>query len=142
MKGDCSQGRQLLCLYQGSRGPGIQGTAASFPSHPAQFRGSLTGSAAKLGPTLVMLSNHLILCRPLLLLPSISPSIRVFSNELVLRIMWPKYCSFSSSICPSNEYSRLISFRIDWIECILPPNSHGEALSPSVLVVGSTAYGR
>ena len=63
---------------------------------------------------LVMPSNHLILCRPLLLLPSIFPSIRVFSNESVLRIRWPKYWSFSFSISPSNEYSGLISFRIDW----------------------------
>ena len=61
----------------------------------------------------VMPSNHLILCRPLLLLPSIFPSIRVFSNESVLHIRWPKYWSFSFSISPSNEYSRLISFRID-----------------------------
>ena len=61
----------------------------------------------------VMPSNHLILCRPLLLLPSIFPSIRVFSNESVLRIKWPKYWSFSFSISPSDEYSGLISFRID-----------------------------
>ena len=60
----------------------------------------------------VMPSNHLILCRPLLL-PSICPSIKVFSNESVLRIRWPKYWSFSFSICPSNEYSGLISLRID-----------------------------
>ena len=64
----------------------------------------------------VMPSNHLILCRPLLLLPSIFPSIRVFSNESVLRIRWPKYWSFSFSISPSNEYSGLISFRIDWFD--------------------------
>ena len=63
----------------------------------------------------VMPSNHLILCRPLLLLPSISPSIRVFSNESVLLIKWPKYWSFSFSISPSNEYSGLISFRMDWL---------------------------
>ena len=63
----------------------------------------------------VMQSNHLILCRPLLLLPSIFPSIRVFSNELVLHIWWPKYWSFSFSISPSNEYSGLISFRMDWL---------------------------
>ena len=60
----------------------------------------------------VMLTNHLILCHPLLL-PSIFPSIRVFSNKLVLPIRWPKYWSFSFSISPFNEYSRLISFRID-----------------------------
>ena len=62
---------------------------------------------------LVMPSNHLILCHPLLLLPSIFPSIRVFSNESVLHIRWPKYWNFSFSISPSNEYSGLISFRID-----------------------------
>ena len=63
-----------------------------------------------------MPSNHLILCRPLLLLPSIFPSIRVFSNESVLRIRWPKYWSFSFNICPFNEHSRLISFRMDWLD--------------------------
>ena len=60
-------------------------------------------------------SNHLILCRPLLLPPSIFPSIRVFSNELVLHIRWPKYWSFSFSISPSNEYLGLISLRVDWL---------------------------
>jgi len=64
----------------------------------------------------VMLSNRLILCHPLLLLPSIFPSIRVFSNESALRIRLPKYWSFSFSISPSNEYSGLISFRIDWFD--------------------------
>ena len=65
---------------------------------------------------LVMSSNHLILCHPLLLLPSIFPSIKVFSNELALRIRWPKYCSYSFSISTSNGYSRLISFRMDWCD--------------------------
>ena len=64
---------------------------------------------------LVMPSNHLILCHLLLLLPSVLPSIRVFSNEFVLCISWPKYWSFSFSISPSNEYSGLISFRMDWL---------------------------
>ena len=64
----------------------------------------------------VMPSIHLILCRPLLLLPSVFPSIRVFSNELVLCIRWPKYWSFSLNISPSNEYSGLSSFRIDWFD--------------------------
>ena len=66
----------------------------------------------------VMPSNHLILCHPLLLLPSIFPSIRVFSNDSVLRIRWPNYWSFSFSISPSNEYSGLISFRIDWLDLL------------------------
>ena len=67
---------------------------------------------------LVMPSNHLILCRPLFLLPSIFPSIRVFSSEPALRIRWPKYCSFSFSLSPFNEYSGLISFRIDWFDLL------------------------
>ena len=66
---------------------------------------------------LVMPSNHLILCHPLLP-PSIFPSISIFSNESVLRIRWPKYWSFSFSISPSNEYSRLISFRMDWLDLL------------------------
>ena len=66
----------------------------------------------------VMPSNHLILCHPLLLLPSVFPSIMVFSNESVLRIRWLKYWSFSFSISPSNEYSGLISFRIDWVDLL------------------------
>ena len=67
---------------------------------------------------LVMLPNPLILCHPLLLLPSIFPSTRVFFNELVLHIRWPKYWSFSFSISPSNEYSELISLRIDWFDLL------------------------
>ena len=65
---------------------------------------------------LVMPSSHLILCHPLLLLPSIPPSIRVFSNESTLLMSWPKYCSFSFSISPSSEYPGLISFRMDWLD--------------------------
>ena len=67
---------------------------------------------------LVMTSNHLILCHPLLLLPSIFPSIRVFSNESALCLRWPKYWSFSFSISPSNIYSWLISFRINWFDLL------------------------
>ena len=67
---------------------------------------------------LMIPSNHLILCRPLLLLPSIFPSIRVFSKESALHIRWPKYWSFSFSISPSNEYSGLISFRMDWLDLL------------------------
>ena len=67
---------------------------------------------------LVMPSNHLTLCRPLLLLPSIFPRIRVFSSKSVLPIRWPKYWSFSFSISPSNEYSGLVSFRMDWLDLL------------------------
>ena len=67
---------------------------------------------------LVMPFNHLILCHPLLLLPSIFPKVRVFSNESALHIRWPKDWSFSFSITPSNEYSRLISFRMDWLDLL------------------------
>ena len=66
----------------------------------------------------VMPSNHLLLCRPIFLLPSVFPSIRVFSNESVLRIRWPKYWSFSFSISTSNDYSGLISFRMDWFDLL------------------------
>ena len=67
---------------------------------------------------LAMPSNHFILCHPLLLLPSIFPSIRVFSNESALHIRWPKYWSFSLNISPSNEHPRLISFRMDWLDLL------------------------
>ena len=66
----------------------------------------------------MMPSNHLILCHPLLLPPSIFPSIRVFSNESALRIRWPKYCSFNFNISPSNEHPGLISFRMDWLDLL------------------------
>ena len=80
---------------------------------------------------LVMPSNHLILCRPLLLLPSIFPSIGVSSNESALHIRWPKYWSFSFSISPSNEYSGLLSFRIDWFD--LPVAQVSGALSSTTV---------
>ena len=82
---------------------------------------SITNSQSLLKVTsieLVMPSNHLILCHPLLLLPSIFPSIRVFSKESVLRIRWPKCWSFSFNISPSNEHSGLISFRKDWLDLL------------------------
>ena len=69
----------------------------------------------------VMLSSHLILCRPLLLLPPIPPSIRVFSNESALRMRWPKYWSISFSIIPSKEHPGLISFRMDWLDFLAVP---------------------
>ena len=76
----------------------------------------------------VMPSNHLILCHPLLLLPSIFPSIRVFSNKLVLHIRWPKYWSLSFNISPSNEYSGLISFRIGWLDLLAVHGTHKSLL--------------
>ena len=71
----------------------------------------------------VMSSNHLILCHPLLLLPSIFPSIRVFSSESALRIRWPKFWSFSFSLSPPNEYSGLVSFRTDWFDLLAVPGT-------------------
>jgi len=82
---------------------------------------SITNSRSSPKPTSiesVIPSNHLTLCRPLLLLPSIFPSIRIFSNESALRIRWPKYWSFSFSINPSNEHPGLISFRMDWLDLL------------------------
>ena len=89
----------------------------------AACQDSLSITNSRISPKLmciesVMPSSHLILCRPLLLLPSIFPSIKVFSNESVLRIRWPKYWSFSFRISLSNEYSGLISFRMDWLDLL------------------------
>ena len=88
-------------------------------THQASLSFTISQSLLKVMSTeLVMPSSHLVLCRPLLLLPSIFPSIWVFSNESALCIMWPKYWSFSSSISTSNGYSGLISFRIDWFDLL------------------------
>ena len=90
-------------------------------SHSVVSDSSITNSQRLLkhiSIKLVMPSNHLTLCHPLLLLPSIFPSIRVFSNESVLPIRWPKYWSFSFNVSPSNEYSRLISFGMDWLDLL------------------------
>ena len=86
----------------------------------------------------VMPSNHLILCHPLLLQPSIFPSIRVFSNESVLCIRWPKYWSFSFSISPSNEYSGLISFRIDWLDHLAAQGTLKSSQTPQFKSINSS----
>ena len=88
---------------------------------------------------LVMPSNHLILCCPLHLLPSIFPNIRVFSNESVLRIRWPKYWSFSFSISPSNEYLGLISFRIDWFDLLAVQGTLKSLLQLQFKIITSSA---
>ena len=88
-------------------------------AHQASLSFSISQSLLKfMSIELVMPSNHLVLCHPLLLLPLIFPSIRVFSNESALCIRWPKYWSCSFSISPSNEYSGLISFRMDWLDLL------------------------
>ena len=88
----------------------------SMPGFPVHHQ--LQGLLKVMSIDLVMPSNYLILCRPLPLLPSVFPSIRVFSNESAVRIRGPKYWSFSFSISPSNEFSRLLSFRIDWFDLL------------------------
>ena len=98
------------CLTLRSHGP-----QHARPPCPPPAPGAYSNSTSI---ELVMPSNHLILCCPLLLPPSIFPSIRVFSNESVLRIRWPKYWSFSIRISPSNEYSGLISFRMDLLDLL------------------------
>ena len=87
----------------------------------------------------VMPSNHLILCRPLLLLPSVFPSIRVFSNESVLQVRWPKYWSFSFSISPSNEYSELVSFRIDCFNLLAVQGALKSSSTPQFKSINSSA---
>ena len=89
----------------------------------------------------VMPSSHLILCYPLLLLPSIPPSIRVFSNESTLRMRWPKYCSFSFSIIPSKEHPGPISFRMDWLDLLVVQGTHTlMILFSETLTVFGTSY--
>ena len=87
----------------------------------------------------VMPSNHLILCRPLFLPPSIFPSIRVFSNASALRIRWPKYCSFSFSFSPSDVYSVLISFRTDWFDLLAVQGALKSCSAPQFESISSPA---
>jgi len=108
-----SQSVQLLNHVQLFATPWIAAQQASLSI-------AISQSLLKLMSIMSMMpSNHLILCHPLLLPPSIFPSIRVFSNKSVLHIRWPKYWSFSFSIIPSNEYSGLISFRMDWLDLLV-----------------------
>ena len=100
-------------------------------AHHASLSFTISRSLLKLMYTKsAMSSNHLILCHPLLLLPSIFPSIRVFSNESALQIRWPKCWSFSFSISPSKEYSELTSFRIDWLDPCSPRYSQESSPTP------------
>ena len=87
----------------------------------------------------VVPSSHLILCRPLLLLPPIPPRIRVFSTESILRMRWPKYWSFSFSISPSNEHAGLISFRMDWLDFCSPRDSQESSPTPQFKTINSLA---
>ena len=95
--------RLCVTLWTAARQPSLSITNSRSPTKPMSIES-------------VMPSNHLILCRPLLLLPSIFPSIKVFSNESAIHIRWPKYWSFSFNISPSNEHSGLISFRMAWLD--------------------------
>ena len=93
-------------------------------AHQASLSFTISQSLPKLmSIELVMPSNHLVLCHPLLLLPSVFPGIRVFSDESALHIRWPKYWSFSFTISPSNEHSGLISFRMDWLDLLAVPGT-------------------
>ena len=94
-------------------------TICSTPGLPIHHQLPVMSSLKLMSIQLVTPSSHLILCRPLLLLPLIPPSIRVFSNESTLRMRWPKYWSFSFSISPSNEHPGLISFRMDWLDLLV-----------------------
>ena len=87
----------------------------------------------------VMPPSHLILCHPLLLLPSIRPSIRVFSNESTLRMKWPKYWSFSFSISPSSEHPGLISFRMDWLDLLSAQETQESSPTPQFQSINSSA---
>ena len=107
---------QRSVVFNSLQPHGLQHTRPPCPSPAPGSCPGVMSILKLLSIELVMPSNHLILCCPLLLLPSILPSIRVFSHESVLHIRWPKYWSFSFSITPFNEYSGQISFRIDWFD--------------------------
>ena len=101
----------------------------SMPGLPVHHQ--LRSSVKLMSIKSVMPSSHLILCHPLLLLPPILPSIKVFSNESTLRIRWPKYWSFSFSISPSNEHPGLISFRMDWLDLLAVEGTLKKESSPT-----------
>ena len=108
-------------------------------AHQASLSLSISWSLLKLTSIeSVMPSNHLILCHPLLLLPSIFPSIRAFSNESVLCIRWPKYWSFSFIVTPSNEYSGLVSFRMDWVNLFAVQETQGSSPTPQFKSINSS----
>ena len=108
---------QLLSESDSLQPHGLQHARLPCPS-PTPWAYSNSCPSSRRWTWRLMPSNHLILCHPLFLMPSVFPSIRVFSSESILYIRWPKYWSFSFSISPSNEYSGLISFRIDWLDLL------------------------
>ena len=113
----------MNALYEDNSSVQFSRSVVSDSLRPLGCQASLSITNSQSLPKLmsiesVMPSNHLTLCHPLLLLPSIFPSIRVFSNESVLRIKWPKYWSFSFSISHSNEHSGLMAFRMDWLDLL------------------------
>ena len=110
----------------------------STPGFPVQHQ--LPEFIQPLSTESVMPSSHLILCRPLLLLPSIFPSIRVFSNESALRIRWPRYWSFSFNISPSNEHPGLICFRMDWLDLLAAQGTHKSSPTPQFKSINSLAF--
>ena len=112
-----------VCMYQLSSVQSLNHVQLFVTAWTSAHQASLSTTNSQSSPKpmsieSVMPSNHLILCRPLLLLPSIFPSIEVFSNDSVLPIRWAKYWNFSFSINPSSEYSGLISFRMDWLDLL------------------------
>ena len=123
----CFSSVQLLSCVRLFATPWIAARQASL---------SITNSRSSLklmSIELVMPSSHLILCRPLLLLPPIPPSIRVFSNESALHMRWPKYWNFSFSISPSNEHPGLISFRVDWLDLLAVQGTLKSLLQPTTV---------
>ena len=110
----------------------------STPGLPVQHQ--LQSILKLMSIELVMPFHHLILCRPLLLLPSVFPSIRLFSNQSVLCIRWPVYWSFSFSISPSNEYSGLISFRMEWLDLLAVQGTLKSSPTPQFKSINSSAF--
>ena len=139
-----NSGRQHLCSSaQFSRSVQLFATPWTAAHQASPSITNSRSSPKPMSTESVMPSNHLILCHPLLLLPSICPSIRVFFNESVLCIKWPKYWSFSFNISPSNEYSGLISFRMDWLDLLAVQKTFKSLLqhhSPKASILRHSAF--
>ena len=131
-------GKPNIISVQLNRSVVSDSATPSIAAHQASLPINNSQSPAKPMPTeLVMPSNHLILCGPLLLLPSIFPSIGVFSNEAALRTRWPKYWSFSFSISPANEHPGLISFRMDWLDLLAVQGTLKSLLQSKASIFGA-----
>ena len=129
---------QCSCLENPRDGGGRWAAVYGVAQSRTRLKWLSSSGSCSMSIELVMPSKHLVLCHPVFLLPSIFPSIRVFSKESALHIRWPKYWSFSFSISPSNEHSGLISLRMDWLDPWSPRESQESSLTPQFKSINSS----